>query len=143
MIAKVLQRHDRNILGLVCLLMVSGVSAADLENGAAVYYDHGCYSCHGYNGTGRTPLANNVSGILINEDVFIAFLRQRADRNPVLPDNSMPNFAVETLSDENASDVYAYIKSLTDDPPEIDEIPSFVIILDAAKADRPDDASSN
>ena len=84
MIAKVLQRHDRNILGLVCLLMVSGVSAADLENGAAVYYDHGCYSCHGYNGTGRTPLANNVSGILIKlsskREFFSSLLeRIRAD----------------------------------------------------------------
>ena len=111
--------------------------------GASVYYEHGCYSCHGYNGTGRTPLANNVSGVMINETVFIAFLRQRAELNPMLPANSMPNFAVETLSDQQAKDVYAYIMTLTDDPPEIEEIPTFIKILDAAKARRPDDAQSN
>jgi len=123
---------------LVALAALPGLThAGDADRGADVYYEHGCYSCHGYNGTGRTPLANDVSGIMINEDVFLSFLRQRADRNPVLPDNSMPNFSIEALSDEQARDVYAYIKTLHDDPPEVSEIPSFVTILDAAKAPRP------
>lgn len=112
--------------------------AGDPDSGASVYYEHGCYGCHGYNGTGKTPLANNVSGVMVSEDVFLLFLRQRADRNPVLPDKSMPNYAVEALSDEQAVNVYAYIKTLTDDPPEIEEIPTFVKILEAAKAQGSD-----
>lgn len=114
--------------------------AGDPDKGATVYYEHGCYSCHGYNGTGRTPLANNVSGIMVDEGVFIRFLRQRADRNPILPNNSMPNFGVDALNDEQAKDVYAYIKTLVDDPPEIEEIPTFVKILEAAKAKGPENA---
>ena len=139
----VIFRHRQFMAVLFYVVVSAQAYAGDPDKGAAVYYEHGCYSCHGYNGTGRTPLANNVSGILTDENVFIAFLRQRADRNPTLPDNSMPNFAVESLSDEQAKDVYTYIKMLTDDPPEIEDIPSFVTILDAAKAARPDDAASN
>jgi len=123
--------------------MASHSHAGDADKGAAVYYEQGCYSCHGYNGTGRTPLANNVSGMMVNEDVFLRFLRQRADRNPILPDNSMPNFAVEALSDEQARNVYAYIKTLTDNPPEVGDIPTFVKIIEAAKAQGPDDSQSN
>lgn len=127
-------RHRYPVALIVFLGLTCHVQAGDVDQGAAVYYEHGCYSCHGYNGTGRTPLANDVSGIMVNEDVFIRFLRQRADRNPILPDNSMPNFGVEALSDAQAKDVYAYIKTLKDDPPEVSEIPSFVKMLDAAKA---------
>jgi mono/diheme cytochrome c family protein len=131
-------RHRYLATLVVFLGPICHTHAGDVNNGAAVYYDHGCYSCHGYNGTGRTPLANGVSGIMANEDVFISFLRQRADRNPILPDNSMPNFGVDALSDEQAKDVYAYIKTLKDDPPEVNEIPSFVKMLDAAKAKGPE-----
>jgi len=134
----------RTIVSLVLLFGLASHSyAGDADKGAAVYYEHGCYSCHGYNGTGRTPLANNVSGMMVNEDVFLRFLRQRADRNPILPDNSMPNFAVEALSDEQARNVYAYIKTLTDNPPEVEDIPTFVEIIEAAKAQGPDDSEPN
>ncbi|NOX68332.1 MAG: cytochrome c [Gammaproteobacteria bacterium] len=121
------------LLGMTCQTY-----AGDPDRGASVYYEHGCYSCHGYNGTGKTPLANNVSGIMASEDTFLLFLRQRADRNPVLPDKSMPNYAVQALSDEQAVNVYAYIKTLTDDPPKTEEIPTFVKILEAAKTQGPD-----
>lgn len=134
----------RYYVSLVVMLGLSAQSfAGNPDKGAAVYYEHGCYSCHGYNGTGRTPLANNVGGILVNEEVFVRFLRQRADRNPILPNNSMPNFGVDALNDEQAKDVYAYIKTLVDKPPEIEEIPTFVKILEAAKADGPENAKSN
>jgi mono/diheme cytochrome c family protein len=115
---------------------VALANAGDADNGADVFYDHGCYSCHGYEGLGKTPLVNSVSGILVNETVFISFLRQRAELNPLLPANSMPNYGVTALSDEEAQDVYAYIKTLTDNPPETKDIPTFVTILEAAKADR-------
>jgi len=136
--------HRRLLTSLMaCLVFSAQAYAGDPDKGATVYHEHGCYSCHGYNGTGRTPLANNVSGILVNETVFVAFLRQRADRNPILPDNSMPSFGVSTLSDEQALDVYAYIKSMVDNPPEVDDIPTFVTILDAAKAAGNNDDASN
>jgi mono/diheme cytochrome c family protein len=130
----------RQILFLLpALSFVALANAGDVDKGEAVFYDHGCYSCHGYEGLGKTPLANSVSGILVNETVFISFLRQRAELNPTLPANSMPNYGVNALSDEEAQDVYAYIRTLTDNPPEMNDIPTFVTILDAAKADKPEE----
>jgi mono/diheme cytochrome c family protein len=124
---------------LPALSLVTLANAGDADKGADVFYDHGCYSCHGYEGLGRTPLVNNVSGIMVNEAVFINFLRQRAELNPTLPANSMPNYGVNALSDEEAQDVYAYVKTLTDNPPETKDIPTFVTILEAAKSDRPEE----
>ena len=101
------------------------VSAADSDtNGVKVYLEQGCYSCHGYNGTGRYPLANDVSGIMFDENIFLAFLRQRADISPTSASNRMPNYSVEVLNDEDAKDVYRYIKTFIDKPPEIDDIPA-------------------
>ena len=124
----------------VCLFLVawlltasSGSAAGDPENGETVYLEHGCYSCHGYNGIGRHQLANDVSGFLVNETVFTTYLRLRAEQNPMLPANSMPNYSAEVLSDDEAADVYAYIKTLVDDPPELEDIPVFMRILDAAE----------
>jgi mono/diheme cytochrome c family protein len=129
----------RYLACLTCALITITAQADDLEKGAAVFYEHGCYSCHGYEGLGRTPLVNNVSGVLANETVFITFLRQRAELNPTLPANSMPNYGVNALSDEQARDVYTYIRTLTDSPPKTEDIPTFVTILEAAKADGPDE----
>ena len=130
----------RQILFLLpALSFVTLAIAGDVDKGATVYNDHGCYSCHGYEGLGRTPLANSLSGMLVNEAVFISFLRQRAELNPMLPANSMPNYGVNALSDEEAIDVYAYIRTLTDNPPEAKDIPTFVTIVEAAKADKPDE----
>jgi hypothetical protein len=36
-------------------------------------------------GQGRYPLADDVSGIMTNKDLFITFLRLRADINPINP----------------------------------------------------------
>ena len=116
------------------------VSAADSDtNGVKVYLEHGCYSCHGYNGTGRYPLANDVSGIMFDENIFLAFLRQRADINPTSASNRMPNYSVEVLNDEDARDVYRYIKTFIDKPPEIEDIPSLKEIIDNAQRSTSND----
>ncbi|MDH4109380.1 MAG: cytochrome c [Gammaproteobacteria bacterium] len=126
-----LQRLARGVAPAFLLVAALG-HAGDAERGAVVYYEHGCYGCHGFGGAGRTPLVNGVSGMLVSEDVFLAFLRQREDQNPVLPANSMPNYGVYALSDDDALAVYAYVRTLVDTPPEIDEIPAFLTILEAS-----------
>ena len=107
-------------------------SATNMENGASLYLDHGCYACHGYNGTGRHPIANNVSGIMSSEALFTIFLRLRADINPMTPSDSMPNYSAAVINDKQAQDLYAYIKTLTDNPPQIENIPALKDILDNA-----------
>jgi mono/diheme cytochrome c family protein len=109
-----------------------GQTSGNADNGKELYYDHACYSCHGYGGIGRHNIANNASGILVNEQVFITYLRARADMNPQFPTQSMPNYAEESLSDDEVKDIYAYIRTLKDEPPEVEDIPALKSILDDA-----------
>ncbi len=111
--------------------------SGDVEEGKQLFYDFGCYSCHGYNATMRVPLVGDASGIMSSEQVFLTYLRLRADQNPTNPKNAMPNYAASTLSDEQALDIYAYIKSLKDESPEVEDNPVMQQILDAAKARGP------
>ena len=105
----------------------------DPEKGVELFYDFACYSCHGYNATMRVPLVDDASGIMSSEALFLSYLRLRADQNPINPKNSMPNYAVSTLSDEQALDIYAYISALVDDPPEVADNPVMQEMLEAAK----------
>src|SRR5437016_5602140 len=83
----------------------------DPVNGKALYYAHNCYACHGYNGeTGARPFVGNWAN-LTTEEGFIRFLRARANVAPENKSTSMPNFAESTLSDKQAKDIYAYIRT--------------------------------
>lgn len=113
--------------------IVFGPVSGDVEKGAQLYYDHGCYGCHGFNGIGKKNLANDVSGIMISEEVFLVYLRARADQNPVFPSSNMPSYSAASLPNDNALDIYAYIRSFKDDPPEVEDIPALKAILDDAK----------
>ncbi len=112
-----------------------GPITGDAENGKQLYYDHACYGCHGYQGIGRRNLANNVSGLMFNETVFIAYLRGRAELNPQFPTQNMPHYPASSLPDDAARDIYAYIRTFRDEPPEIEDIPALKSILEAAEKD--------
>lgn len=120
------------LLALSQAVIAQGASG-DAESGKQLYYDFACYSCHGYNATMRVPLIGDKSGIMSDEQLFLNYLRLRADQNPVNPKNTMPNYAADTLSDEQALDIYAYISSLEDDSPALEEIAVFTEILESAK----------
>ena len=49
----------------------------------------------------------------------------------------MPNYDAAALSDEQARDLYAYIKTFKDDPPKLKDEPLMQQILDAARAQDP------
>jgi mono/diheme cytochrome c family protein len=102
--------------------------------GKKLYYDHACYSCHGFNGeTGARPFVPNWPANLATERSFTAFLRGRANVAPVQPSTSMPNYPVESLSDVQANDIYAYIRGFKSAPPPLEKIPVMNQILSAAK----------
>ena len=102
--------------------------------GKKLYYDHACYSCHGFNGeTGARPFVPNWPANLATERSFIAFLRGRANVAPVQPSTAMPNYPVESVSDAQARDMYAYIRSFKSAQPPIEKIPVMNQILAAAK----------
>lgn len=129
-------------VGLLALSSVSFTQAADeplsgnAKRGEKFYFEQGCYACHGYNGIGRHNLANGVSGIMTNEAIFLVYLRARGDMNPMLPTQSMPHYSKESLSDEDALDIYAHIRTFKDNPPEAEKIPALKTILDDARRSR-------
>ena len=117
---------------MTCNLAGADEVTGNAERGAALYVEFACYSCHGYNATGYTPLSGKTSGIMDSEALFLTYLRLRADQNPINPSRDMPNYSEISLSDEQALDIYAYIVSLEDDPPQVSDIPAFVEILESA-----------
>ena len=103
-------------------------------SGKKLYYDHACYSCHGFNGeTGARPFVPNWPANLATERSFTAFLRGRANVAPVQPSTSMPNYPAESVSDMQARDIYAFIRTFKSTSPTIDKIPVMSQILTAAK----------
>ena len=102
--------------------------------GKKLYYDHACYSCHGFNGeTGARAFVPNWPANLATERSFTAFLRGRANVAPVQPSTSMPNYPAESMSDAQAKDIYAYIRSFKSAQPQVEKIPVMNQILAAAK----------
>ncbi len=124
---------------LACWVLILGVPAAgqtpnagQAARGKQLYFRHGCYGCHGFNGeTGARRLVG--SAILENPATFIAYLRLRADFKPNLPSTSMPSFPASALSDADALDLYAYVRSFVLHAPDPRGIESFKKILESAK----------
>jgi mono/diheme cytochrome c family protein len=105
-------------------------------SGKALYYSYGCYACHGYNGeTGARAFVGRW-GNLSTEQAFLAFLRGRANVAPLTPSASMPNFSEASLSDKQAKDIYAYIRTFKSTAPELKDIPALNSIVDAAKQEK-------
>lgn len=125
-------------IGLVALCHPAGADdarSADSADGEALFEQYACYTCHGYHGAGRTPLDPATSGILASEAAFLRYLRLRGDQQPINPSNSMPHYSETMLSDAAARRIFAYLVSLDDDPPAVDDIAAFRELLDDADAD--------
>ncbi len=111
---------------------VSGNTAT----GKKLFYSYGCYACHGYNGeTGYRAFVGNW-GHLANEQEFITFLRQRVNVAPVVPSDRMPNFSANVMSDKQAKDIYAYIRTFKSSAPPLKDIPTLNAIVTAAKREK-------
>jgi mono/diheme cytochrome c family protein len=75
------------------------------QSGKTLYEKYSCYACHGYDGHGGAgarlvPMRMNLPG-------FSAYLK-----NP----RQMPPYTEKVLSDAQAADLWAYIKSLPESP---------------------------
>jgi mono/diheme cytochrome c family protein len=104
----------------------------NVAEGKKLYFNYSCYSCHGYNGeTGARAFVGSW-GNLQTEAGFIAFLRLRGDRASNTPSTSMPNFPEKTLSDKQAKDIYAYIRTFKSNSPEVKDIPTLNAIVNAS-----------
>jgi mono/diheme cytochrome c family protein len=115
--------------------LAGAASAQDAAKGKSLYYNNTCYGCHGFNGqTGARNLVGTNSPILASPEAFVTFLRGRASNQPMTPSTSMPSFPASAVSDAQARDIYAYIKTFKLDSPEVKEIPAYAAIQASAAA---------
>jgi mono/diheme cytochrome c family protein len=105
--------------------------------GKQLYYNFGCYACHGYGGeTGARAFVGRW-GNLSTEQTFITFLRGRANVAPLTPATNMPNFSTNSMSDKQAKDIYAYIRTFKSTaPPDVKDAPALNEIVQAAEAGK-------
>ena len=95
---------------LVCTGIVSvlaeNTDLGDPVNGKRVYLADGCFLCHGRAGQGGAMNypAPAIAQLEIPVDSFIAFLREAP--------NDMPAYAASVLSDKEAADILAFLRSL-------------------------------
>ena len=120
------------VAGMSGAQMPLGEITGDAEVGKQLYYDHACYACHGYTGETGHQMKLIGSGFLLNEQTFIIYLRLRAEQNPILPSETMPNYPEESLSDEEAKDLYAYVRTFADNAPPLEDIPTLNAIIESA-----------
>jgi mono/diheme cytochrome c family protein len=128
------KQHITNI----CTLLIAISAAAFADDGDAArgkefYYAHGCYGCHGYNGeTGIRDLVGTNSPLTADAETFLLYLRLRADYAPLVPSTQMPAYPESALSDADARDIYAYIKTFELNAPDVADIPALQAILESA-----------
>ena len=78
-----------------------------------------------------------AGGILSTEQTFLTFLRGRANFAPETPSTNMPNFSQASVSDKQAKDIYAYIRTFKSSaPPDLKDAPALSEIVAAAKQDK-------
>ncbi len=81
-------------------------SSGDAAEGKRVYLADGCFLCHGRAGQGGAMNypAPALAGMEMPVESFIAFLR-------VAP-NDMPAYSASVMSDKEARDLHAFIRTL-------------------------------
>jgi ubiquinol-cytochrome c reductase cytochrome c subunit len=94
--------------------------AGNAENGKKLYDQIGCYQCHGYAGQGAPMTGPRVSRTEFPFESFLVQLRQ--------PSSQMPPYEAAVLSDQDAADLYAYLRQM---PPPRD--PNSIPLLKAGR----------
>ena len=91
-------------------------SSSSIKNGERLFTKYGCYECHGSQGQGSTQTGGTRIGPpQISLSSVISYLRH--------PTGQMPPYTAKTVSEEEITDIYAFLKSLPQPTPSKD-IPS-------------------
>lgn len=88
--------------------------AGNAEHGKTLYREVGCYQCHGLAGQGAIMTGPRVSRTEFAFDGFLNQLRH--------PANQMPPYERPVLSDQDAADIYVFLRQLPA-PPDSNSIP--------------------
>jgi len=80
-------------------------SSSSIKNGERLFTKYGCYECHGSQGQGSTQTGGTRIGPpQISLSAVLSYLRH--------PTGQMPPYTAKTVSDEEITDIYAFLKSL-------------------------------
>ena len=101
----------RYVLCLAASAMLLAQTPA--ENGKRLFLRDGCYECHGYAGQGSRDGAR-IGPPVLNLQALIRYVRR--------PAGAMPAFTEKVISDQELTDIYAYLKSIPP-PKPVKDIP--------------------
>jgi ubiquinol-cytochrome c reductase cytochrome c subunit len=89
--------------------------AGNAQNGKKNFASDGCYECHGLQGQGATQTgAARIGPPQLSLESFMSYVRH--------PTNQMPPYSSKAISDQDLTDIYAYLKSIPL-PPKGKDIP--------------------
>jgi len=100
------------LLPVVSLLALAQAKPGDTSNGKAVFMQNGCYQCHGTVGQGGLN-GPRLAQTRLTVEGFTSYVR-----NP-RPGN-MPAYRVKVMTDQELSDVFAYLQSVPPPVPAAD-----------------------
>jgi len=79
-------------------------STGNAESGKKLFLRDGCWECHGYAGQGGRDGAR-LAETALTSNQFTRYIRR--------PTGAMPAYIDKVLSDADAADIWAYVKTLT------------------------------
>lgn len=141
-VSQLLKKLLRIQAAVLLIILCTGTNAQDIEKGKEIYYENGCYTCHGYQGKGTFVLRVNIltptppvlvkeqAPFLGSEVLFRTYLRMRGEERHDKPSVEMPHYPATTIDDDSTADLYAYIATFTEDEPALEDIPAMQWILD-------------
>jgi mono/diheme cytochrome c family protein len=110
---------DRSLTLAVIAALTMAASAfaqnapnGNVANGKKLFDTVGCFECHGWAGQG-----GGAGPKLIDPPAYPAFVVQLRT-----PRQAMPPFTTKVLSDQQAADIYSYIRTFPK-PPDVNSIP--------------------
>lgn len=92
----------------------SEASPGNAENGKRLYMKYGCYECHSLQGQGSMASGPRIGPDPIPFSALVSYVRH--------PAGDMPPYSNRVMSDQELSDIYAFLESLPN-PPDTKAIP--------------------
>lgn len=88
---------------LATATLIAQTPTGDAANGKKLFVKDGCYECHGYAGQGGAAGAR-IADIGLNVQGLIHYVRA--------PAGQMPAYTAKVISDQELTDIWAYLQSL-------------------------------
>lgn len=85
--------------------------AGNAQNGRKLFVKYGCYECHGYEAQGSIATGPRLGPDPIPLEAMMAYVRK--------PTGEMPPYTDKVVSDQDLTDIHAFLASLPSPPKNI------------------------